>query len=78
MITLTYIKFIVCLISVAIIFGIIGYSIGKKLGKAPIPAGVIDFEQGEDGREKCVFKLEGDIEWISQQKTIIFEVRKDH
>lgn len=78
MITISYINFIVCLIFAAIIFGIIGYSIGRHLGRDPVPAGVIDFEQGEDGREKCVFKLEGDIEWISQQKTIIFEVRKDH
>ena len=78
MLTFSYINFAVCLIFVAIVFAIIGYHIGRGKKEKPIHGGVIDFEAGEDGREKCIFKLEGDIEWIAQQKTIIFEVRKNH
>lgn len=56
----------------------IGYMIGRKTAARPTPAGVIDFETDEEGNEHCVFKLEGDIDWIAKQDTIIFQVRRNH
>ncbi len=67
-------KFIVCLIAVAIAFALIGIRLGKGSGIKPTSGGVIDFEKREDGSIGCIFKLEGDVDWIAKQKFIILEV----
>lgn len=69
------IKYWIGLIICIVIACILGYSIGKKRGAKPTAAGVIDFEKREDGSIGCVFKLEGDVDWIAKQDYIIFEVR---
>lgn len=68
-------KFVVCIIVTAIIFALIGFRAGKRVGVKPTPAGFIDFENREDGSIGCVFKLDGDVDWIAKQNFIIFEVR---
>lgn len=73
MISIVTWKFVVCIAAAVIIGAVLGWRIKKP--EKPTSAGVIDFEKGDDGREKCVFKLEGDVEWIATQKTIVFEVR---
>jgi len=68
-------KFVVCVLVTALVFLIIGIRYGMRKGTKPKPAGVIDFEAREDGSIGCVFKLDGDIDWIAKQSFIIFEVR---
>ncbi len=68
-------KFIVCIFVTAVIFMLIGTRIGINKGSKPKPGGIIDFEKREDGSIGCVFKLDGDIDWIAKQQFIIFEVK---
>ena len=68
-------KFVCGVIVIAIIWGIVGYRLGKERGKRPTAGGVIDIEPGSEGGKRCTFKLEGDIDWIEKQEYIIFQVR---
>lgn len=60
------------LLVLALAAGCLGFIVGRKT--AHKPAGRIIFEKKDDGRELCIFKLKEDEEWLSQQKTVIFEV----
>jgi hypothetical protein len=39
--------------------------------------GEIIFRSYSDGSESCVFNLKGDIDWMKDQNTIIFKVRRE-
>ena len=60
------------LLLLAVAAGLLGFALGRRT--AHKPAGRIVFEKKEDGHELCIFKLQQDEEWLSQQKSVIFEI----
>lgn len=77
MVSLEIWKFIVCVVFSIMIGGIAGFKLGRGKNKAPSAAGIVDIEETAEGDRRCTFKLENDIDWIVEQDTIIFEVRRN-
>lgn len=61
------------LISAAIL---LGYKLGQKSWQYTY-GGEIVFETLPDGDERCVFKLESDDDWLSQQECVLFKIEHD-
>lgn len=61
-----------CILALAAI--IFGFLLGRKTAPTPNYGGDIVFERQADGHDKCIFKLEHEEDWMTQQKSIIFKV----
>ena len=64
---------LVILAAAGIIFG---YLLGRKSTstRATPYAGDIIFEKHPDGHERCIFKLEQDEQWLTQQTKVYFNI----
>ena len=51
---------------------LLGYLLGRQTKHKY--GGEIVFEKQPDGKERCIFALEDDENWLSRQKSVVFKI----